>query len=156
QRWADAPLFRTVFTVSRDEAVEACKAVVDALCDVAATGRLEDIAAPGFDAVREQLGRTAASRSRSGFSPAPIADEAAGLRTAATELLRSDSRGLSGQEAQEALLALTVLMGTLRVVIMQTTVNAGEELIARQRLQLLEATTPVISLWEGVVAVPLI
>ncbi|MGY6019713.1 STAS domain-containing protein [Streptomyces spinosirectus] len=156
QRWADAPLFRTVFTVSRDEAVEACKAVVDALREVASSGRLEDVAAPGFDSVREQLGRMAASRAGSGFGPAQIADEAAGLRTAASELLRHESRTLSGGEAQEVLLALTVLMGTLRLVIMQTTVDAGERLIARQRLQLLEVATPVISLWEGVVAVPLI
>ncbi|MFI6562366.1 STAS domain-containing protein [Streptomyces sp. NPDC050534] len=156
QRWADAPLFRTVFTVSRDEAVEACKAVVDALCEVASSGRLEDVAAPGFDSVREQLGRMAASRAGSGFGPAQIADEAAGLRVAASELLRHESNGPAGREAHEVLLALTVLMGTLRLVIMQTSLNAGEELIARQRLQLLEVATPVISLWEGVVAVPLI
>ncbi|MFI6659989.1 STAS domain-containing protein [Streptomyces sp. NPDC050523] len=156
QRWADAPLFRTVFTVSRDEAVEACKAVVDALCEVASSGRLEDVAAPGFDSVREQLGRMAASRAGSGFGPAQIADEAAGLRVAASELLRHESNGPASSEAHEVLLALTVLMGTLRLVIMQTSLNAGEELIARQRLQLLEVATPVISLWEGVVAVPLI
>ncbi|MFE7171608.1 STAS domain-containing protein [Streptomyces sp. NPDC057616] len=156
QRWADAPLFRTVFTVSRDEAVEACKAVVDALREVAASGRPEDVAAPGFDSVREQLGRMAASRARSGVAPAQIADEAAGLRAAAAELLRHESRGPAGGEAQETMLALTVLMGTLRLVFMQTTLNAGEELIARQRLQLLEVATPVINLWEGIVAVPLI
>jgi rsbT co-antagonist protein RsbR len=39
---------------------------------------------------------------------------------------------------------------------METTLSAGEELIARQRQQLLEVATPVIRLWEGVVAVPLI
>ncbi|MEU1708730.1 STAS domain-containing protein [Streptomyces sp. NPDC005706] len=156
QRWADAPLFRTVFTVSRDEAVEACKAVVDALADVASTGRLEDVAAPGFDSAREQLGRMAASRARSGYSPAQIADEVAGLRTVTAELLHGEARDPSGDEARDALLALTVLMGTLRLVIMETTISAGEELIARQRQQLLEVATPVISLWDGIVAVPLI
>ncbi|MFJ9537407.1 STAS domain-containing protein [Streptomyces sp. NPDC101225] len=156
QRWADTPLFRTVFTVSRDEAVEAGKAVVDAVREVASSGRPEDVAAPGFDSVREQLGRMAASRARGGAGPAQIADEAAALRVAACELLRHESRGPAGGEAQEALLALTVLMGTLRLVVMQTTLTAGEELIARQRLQLLEVATPVISLWDGVVAVPLI
>ena len=34
--------------------------------------------------------------------------------------------------------------------------NEGEELIHRQRLQLMEVATPVIKLWEGIVAVPLI
>ncbi|QTE01482.1 STAS domain-containing protein [Streptomyces cyanogenus] len=154
QRWADAPFFRTVFTVSRDEAVEACKVVVDALGEVASSGRLENVAAPGFDPAREQLGRMAASRARRGVSPAEIANEAARLRTVTAGLLRAED--LPHPEAREALLALTVLMGTLRLVIMETTVLAGEELIARQRQQLLEVATPVINVWEGVVAVPLI
>ncbi|MEU5986627.1 STAS domain-containing protein [Streptomyces sp. NPDC047434] len=156
QRWADAPLFRTVFTISRDEAVEACKTVVNALADVASTGRLDDIAAPGFDPAREQLGRMAASRARSGFSPAQIAEEAAGLRVTAYESLRGDVLDRPASGTQDVAMALTVLMGTLSLVIMETTVNAGEELIARQRQQLLEVATPVISLWEGIVAVPLI
>ncbi|MFJ9566334.1 STAS domain-containing protein [Streptomyces fuscichromogenes] len=156
QRWADAPLFRTVFTVSRDEAVEACKAVVDALSDVASSGSLESVGAPGFGPVREQLGRMAASRSRSGFTPGQIADEAAGLRAAAVELLHGEAQGPAEHAAPDVVLALTVLMGTLRLVIMETVVSAGEELIARQQLQLLEAATPVISLWEGIIGVPLI
>ncbi|MEU6592324.1 STAS domain-containing protein [Streptomyces sp. NPDC046881] len=154
QRWADAPLFRTVFTVSRDEAVEACKVVVDALGDVASSGRLEDVAAPGFDSAREQLGRMAASRARSGINPAQVANEAARLRVVTTGLLHGED--LPEPTARDTLQALTLLMGTLRLVIMETTVLAGEDLIARQRQQLLEVATPVINLWEGVVAVPLI
>ncbi|MEU5142118.1 STAS domain-containing protein [Streptomyces sp. NPDC021139] len=156
QRWADAALFRTVFTVSRDEAVEACKAVVDALADVARTGRLEDVTAPGFGTVKDQLGRMSASRTRAGQSPSQIAEEVAGLREPAGALLRADFEEDSVEQANACLLALTVLMGTLRLVVMQTTVHAGEELIARQREQLLEVATPVIQLWEGIVAVPLI
>ncbi|MFC8202245.1 STAS domain-containing protein [Streptomyces sp. NPDC057298] len=156
QRWADTPLFRTVFTVSRDETVEAGKAVVDALSAVAASRRLEDITAPGFGTVREQLERMAASRARSGFAPAQIADEVAALREPVTELLRGEFTDPSDLQAQQCVLALTVLMGTLRLVVMETALNAGQELIARQRLQLLEVATPVIKLWEGIVAVPLI
>ncbi|MET8771524.1 STAS domain-containing protein [Streptomyces sp. NPDC004658] len=154
QRWADAPLFRTVFTVSRDEAVEACKVVVDALTGVASSGRLERVAAPGFDPARDQLGRVVAARARKGFGPAQIANEAADLRAATAELLCGED--LPGHAAREALPALAVLMGTLRLVLMEAAVLAGEELIARQRQQLLEVATPVINLWEGVVAVPLI
>ncbi|MGW4548099.1 STAS domain-containing protein [Streptomyces violaceorubidus] len=156
QRWADAALFRTVFTVSRDEAVEACKAVVDALAEVARTGRLEDVTAPGFGAVRDQLGRMSASRSRAGQNPSQIADEIAGLREPVGALLRADFDEDAVERAHACLVALTVLMGTLRLVVLQTTVHAGEELIARQREQLLEVATPVIRLWEGIVAVPLI
>ncbi|MFC8083129.1 STAS domain-containing protein [Streptomyces sp. NPDC057340] len=156
QRWADASLFRTVFTLSREEAVEACKAVVDALADVALSGRPEDIAAPAFGTVRDQLGRMAASRARAGFTPAQISEEVAALRAPVVELLRGEFTDSSEATAQEGVLALTVLMGSLRLVVMETALSAGEELIARQRLQLLEVATPVIKLWEGIVAVPLI
>ncbi|MER6074352.1 STAS domain-containing protein [Streptomyces sp. NPDC001817] len=155
QRWAHAALFSTVFTVSRDEAVEACKAVVDALAEVARSGRLEDIDAPGFGAVKDQLGRMAASRAQAGFGPAQIAAEVAGLREPAAALLSAEFES-ADEHAHACGLALAVLMGTLRLVVMETTLSAGEELIARQRQQLLEVATPVIRLWEGVVAVPLI
>ncbi|WP_053669971.1 STAS domain-containing protein [Streptomyces sp. NRRL B-1140] len=156
QRWADAALFRTVFTVSRDEAVEAGRAVTAALAAVAASGRLDDIRASGFEAVRDQLGRMAASRARTGTDPDGVASEVAALREPAVELLRAEFPEPNAPEAQEAVLALTVLMGTLRLVVMETTLSAGEELIARQREQLHEVATPVIKLWESTVAVPLI
>ncbi|MFF9279001.1 STAS domain-containing protein [Streptomyces griseosporeus] len=156
QRWADAALFRTVFTVSRDEVVEACKAVVDALANVARSGRLEDVEAPGFDTVREQLGRMAAYRARAGVSPSQVAGEVARLREPVAALLRAEYQEPADAQAHAVELALTELVGTLRMVVMGTTVSSGEELIARQREQLMEVATPVIQLWEGIVAVPLI
>jgi rsbT co-antagonist protein RsbR len=156
QRWADAALFRTVFTVSRDEAVEACKAVVDALADVARSGRLEDGAAPGFDAVRDQLGRMSASRAQAGFGSVHIDGEVVGLRGPVTAMLRAECADPADPDLHARTLALTILMGTLRLVVLDTTVHAGQELISRQRQQLMEVATPVIKLWKGIVAVPLI
>jgi rsbT co-antagonist protein RsbR len=156
QRWADAALFRTVFTVSRDEAVEAGRSVTAALAAVAAAGRLDDIRASGFEAVRDQLGRMAASRGRMGIDTDGLADEVAALREPVTDLLRAEFPDPYAPETQECVLALTVLMGTLRLVVLETTVSADEEVIARQREQLHEVATPVIKLWESTVAVPLI
>ncbi|MFF7793852.1 RsbRD N-terminal domain-containing protein [Streptomyces sp. NPDC007991] len=156
QRWADAALFRTVFTVSRDEAVEAGRSVAAALAAVAAAGRLDDIRACGFESVRDQLGRMAASRARMGIDTDGLAGEVAALREPVTDLLRAEFPDPCAPEAQESVLALTVLMGTLRLVVLETTVSAGEEVIARQREQLHEVATPVIKLWESTVAVPLI
>ncbi|MFF9090599.1 STAS domain-containing protein [Streptomyces sp. NPDC014991] len=156
QRWADAALFRTVFPVSRGEAVEACKAVVDALAEVARTGRLEDIGACGFGTVRERLGRMSASRAWAGSGPSQIAGEVAGLREPLIALLGAEFADPGEEQAHACRLALTVLMSTLGLVVMETAVSAGDELIARQRRQLLAVATPVIRLWDGVVAVPLI
>ncbi|MFC7885678.1 STAS domain-containing protein [Streptomyces sp. NPDC057376] len=156
QRWADEPLFRAVFTVSRDEAVEAGRTVVDALAQVADADRVEDPDAAGFTAVREQLARMGAARSRAGLSTAQVSSELATLRPPVENLLLADLPDASAEHARDCVTTLSVLMGTLRVVVMQTALSEGQALIDRQRLQLLEVATPVIKLWDGIVAVPLI
>ncbi|MFJ8109360.1 STAS domain-containing protein [Streptomyces sp. NPDC096132] len=156
QRWADEPLFRSVFTVSRDEAVEAGRVVVDALAQVAATERVEDPESAGFTLVREQLARMAAARARVGLTPSQVSTEVDALRAPAVNLLVADLPDAPADRVRECTTALTVLMGTLRLVVLGTALNEGEALIDRQRLQLLEVATPVIRLWDGIVAVPLI
>ncbi|MFG3059628.1 STAS domain-containing protein [Streptomyces sp. NPDC048231] len=156
QRWADEALFRAVFTVSRDEAAEAAGSLVEALASVALSGRIEDLRAPGFTGVREQLTRMAGSRARGGAAPSQIADEVAALRPSITDLLITDLAGSDGEASGPHVITLTVLMGTLRLFVMETALSAGEEIIDRQRVQLLEVATPVIKLWSGIVAVPLI
>lgn len=156
QRWADTPLFRTVFTVSRDEAVEAGKAVVEALAAVATAGRVEDAEADGFTVVREQLTRTAAARSRAGAGSAQVSNEVDALRPPVVDLLVAELSQTSAEHVRECATAVTVLMGTLRLVVMESALNEGRALIDRQRMELLETATPVIKLWDGIVAVPLI
>ncbi|MER5578765.1 STAS domain-containing protein [Streptomyces massasporeus] len=156
QRWADEPLFRTVFTVSRDEAVEAGKVIVDALAQVADSGQVEDPDAAGFSAVREQLGRMGAARSRAGLSNTQISSELAALRPPVENLLAADLEQTPPEHLRACSTALTVLMGTLRLVAMQTALSEWQALSDRQRMQLMEVATPVIRLWDGIVAVPLI
>ncbi|MFI7497923.1 STAS domain-containing protein [Streptomyces sp. NPDC049687] len=156
QRWADEPLFRTVFTVSRDEAVEAGRVVVDALAQVAEGGRMEDPESAGFTLVREQLSRMAAARGRTGLTPSQVSTEVDALRAPAVNLLVAELADAPAEHVRESTTALTVLMGTLRLVVLGTGLNEVEALIDRQRLQLMEVATPVIRLWDGIVAVPLI
>lgn len=156
QRWADEPLFRAVFTLSRDEAAEAGKAVVDALAQVADAARVEDPDAAGFTTVREQLARMGAARSRAGLSAAQVSTELAALRPPVENLLLAELPDVPADRARDCVTTLNVLMGTLRVVVTQTALSEGQQLIDRQRLQLLEVATPVIKLWDGIVAVPLI
>ncbi|MEU9571212.1 STAS domain-containing protein [Streptomyces massasporeus] len=156
QRWADEPLFRTVFTVSRDEAVEAGKVVVDALAQVADSGQVENPDAAGFSTVREQLGRMGAARSRAGLSNTQVSSELAALRPPVENLLAADLEQAPPEHLRACSTALTVLTGTLRLVAMQTALSEWQALSDRQRMQLMEVATPVIRLWDGIVAVPLI
>ncbi|MFD7136284.1 STAS domain-containing protein [Streptomyces sp. NPDC059894] len=156
QRWADEPLFRTVYTVSREEAVEAGRSVVDALAQVARAGRVEDSDSPGFGSVREQLARLTAARARDGRTTAQVCGEVDALRVPAVSLLAADLPDATPEHLRDCTTALTVLMGTLRVVVMETALTEARALSDRQQLQMLEVATPVIRLWDGIVAVPLI
>lgn len=149
-------LFRTVFTVSRDEAVDAGRVIVDALAQVADAQRIEDPDAAGFTGVREQLARMGAARSRAGLSTTQVSSELAALLPPVENLLVADLEQEDSERRRECAIALSVLMGTLRLVTMQTALSENQALIDRQRLQLLEVATPVIKLWDGIVAVPLI
>ncbi|MFE1249475.1 STAS domain-containing protein [Streptomyces sp. NPDC058735] len=156
QRWAAEPLFRTVFSVSRDEALEAGKVVVDALAQVADSGHVEDPDAAGFSGVREQLALMGAARSRAGLSTTQVSTELAALRPPVENLLAADLEQAPSEHLRASSTALTVLMGTLRLVAMQAALSEWQALSDRQRLQLMEVATPVIRLWDGIVAVPLI
>lgn len=156
QRWADEPLFRSVFTLSRDEAVEAARTVIEALAQVAESDRVHDTDATGFAVVREQLARMAAARSRAGITMAQVSGEVDALRPPVADFLVEEFPEEAAEQVRECTTALTVLMGTLRLVVLDTALSEGQALIERQQLQLLEVATPVIKLWDGVVAVPLI
>lgn len=152
QQWADLPLFRTVYTSGRDASVEAAHRLVDVLAEVARHDRLDDSSAAGFDRVRPHLGQMVAARSHAGASLEQITSEVSELKKPLMSILERELAGGSGT----AQMAAIELMGTLRVVVMEIALSEGAEVIDRQRQQLLELSTPVIKLWERVVAVPLI
>jgi len=153
QQWADLPLFRTVYTSGRDASVGAAHRLVEVLAEVARNDRLDDSSAPGFDRVRPHLGQMVAARSHAGASLAQITSEVSELKTPLMSII---DRELGDRGSNAAPMAAVELMGTLRVVVMEIALSEGAEVIDRQRQQLLELSTPVIKLWNRVVAVPLI
>jgi rsbT co-antagonist protein RsbR len=153
QQWADLPLFRNVYTTGRDAAVGAAHRLVEVLAEVARNERLDDTSAPGFDRVRPHLGQMVAARSQAGATLAQITNEVSELKA---PVVGAVTREAGDRDDGAAPLAAVELMGTLRVVVMEIALSEGAEVIDRQRQQLLELSTPVIKLWDRVVAVPLI
>ncbi|MGV3682724.1 MAG: STAS domain-containing protein [Acidovorax sp.] len=64
--------------------------------------------------------------------------------------------GSDGVQLASAFWALTTLVDSMAQYMATTFERAREEIITRQQEELLELSTPVVKLWEGVLAVPMI
>jgi rsbT co-antagonist protein RsbR len=105
-----------------------------------------------FAEVRALLAELSRTRARQGFTPSETAVSVLALKGALEPLLGKelDAPGF------RAYLQLSTLLDELGLFTVETYARAREELISAQAEQLLELSTPVVKLWDGVIAVPLV
>jgi rsbT co-antagonist protein RsbR len=90
------------------------------------------------------------SRARQGFSATETAVSVFAVKDALLTNQSTDRQSLADYAAFSA------FIDKLGLFTFETYVNTRDALVAEQSEQLLELSTPVVKLWEGVVAVPLI
>ena len=151
--WADLPLFTSVFAGQRDDAEATAGLLLDALIEVARSGQTDDFRAPSFDTIRDVLSRVTSVRLRAGGDFSQIVTEISELREPVQAALDGDP---GAAIVPAALVTASDAIGSMRVAAVSVLLGESDEVVARQRQELLETTTPVIRLWEGIVAVPLI
>jgi rsbT co-antagonist protein RsbR len=105
--------------------------------------------------VREMLEDLARARARRGFSPGETATFVFSLKQPIFHRLQTELAADAEGLAQETWKA-TELVDQLGLYAVEAHQNSREEVIARQQQELLELSTPVVHLWEGVLALPLI
>jgi rsbT co-antagonist protein RsbR len=116
---------------------------------------LNDVNAPAWEDTREFLSNISRSRARQGFSPAETAIFIFSLKQPLFTLLRRelerDPKGLADE-----MWVVTTLLDKLGLFTTEAYQKGREEVIMRQQQELLELSTPVVVLWEGILALPLI
>ena len=115
----------------------------------------EDITGPGWARIRELLTTVSTSRARRGFTPTETATFVFALKQPIFAALRDeykqDAEGLTRD-----LWTSSLLLDKLGLFTAEAFQKSREEVIMRQQRDLLELSTPVVALWEGILAVPLI
>jgi Anti-anti-sigma regulatory factor (antagonist of anti-sigma factor) len=141
----------------REEAAEFLRLLRQAVQQQAAAGAggETDTDGPGWDAVREFLAGLSRSRARQGFSPTETAAFVFSLKQALFAHLAREAGGDADVLFAEVWQATTLLdqLGLYTTTVFQ---KSREEVIARQQEELMELSTPVVKLWDGILAVPLI
>lgn len=110
-----------------------------------------EIESPAWDEVRATLEEVSTTRARQGFSPAETATFVFSLKEPLFEHLQG-----SDPDGAAALWQISSLLDRLGLYTIELHQGAREKVIRRQEQELLELSTPVVKLWEGIVAVPLI
>jgi rsbT co-antagonist protein RsbR len=118
-------------------------------------GALDDIAGREWDDARRMLEDLSRSRARLGFSPSQTATFVFSLKEPIFARIRrefaNDPIGLA-----ETTWSITKLLDKLGLYTTEVFQKGREELINRQQQEMLELSTPVVELWDGVLALPLI
>jgi rsbT co-antagonist protein RsbR len=112
-----------------------------------------DLAAESAGELRAVLGDLSRGRARNGFTPGETAASVLSMKDA---VLSVADFGGGDRRTVEDVIEATTVVDQLAVFTFETYARTREELIIEQTEQMLELSTPVVKLWEGVVAVPLV
>ena len=109
-----------------------------------------DVRSDNYAGPRALLAEMSRDWARRGFTPTETASSVFSLKE--TLFALADGAG----EPQQTVVTISRWIDTLGLYTFEAFARAREQVITEQAEQLLELTTPVVKLWEGVVAVPLI
>jgi rsbT co-antagonist protein RsbR len=114
-----------------------------------------DIRAAEWAPVKDLLTELSQSRARQGFTPTETATFVLSLKQPLFARIRTEL-GKDPAALADATWAATTLIDKLGLLTMDVYQKSRESVIQRQQEELLELSTPVVRLWDNVVAVPLI
>lgn len=141
--------------LDRAEVEEQARTFVGLLTEAVSHDRGGEIEGPAWAKVREMLTSLSASWARQGLSPSETATFIFSFKEPLFTRLREEYRGDAEGLARE-LWTATLLLDRLGLLTTESFRKSREDIIVRQQRDLLELSTPVVALWDGILAVPLI
>ena len=158
QDWVQAQM--TAVTARPDlmqkaELEDQSRAMLQALKHALASGDTGDIKGSAWQGVRDSLASISQSRARQGFSPSETATFVFSIKEPIFARLQRDLAKDPAALAAETWL-INVLIDKLALHTIEVFQKGREDVISRQQRTMLELSTPVVELWEGILALPLI
>jgi rsbT co-antagonist protein RsbR len=132
-----------------------CRSFLALLREAAQDEKVLDVNVAASSPMRELLGTISRQRARQGFTPTETATFVFSLKRPLFTRLRREL-GKDPEALGDAVWATTVLLDALGLYTMETYQKSREEVIARQQQEMLELSTPVVELWDNILALPLI
>jgi rsbT co-antagonist protein RsbR len=141
--------------MKKSELEEQSRAFLAGLAAALQRGDVGDIRGPVWGPVRELLASLSQTRARQGFTPSETATFVFSLKESLFVHLQKDLAGDAPALATE-LWTTTVLLDKLGLFTVETFLKSRDDTILSQQRTMLELSTPVVELWKGILALPLI
>jgi len=141
--------------ISNEELRNQSEELVTALIGNLSGDNFTDLDSDEWSPVIEILGGIAITRARQGFSPRETGNFVFSLKDAILTILQ-DEISNNPTELFVEIQKVNKLMDRLSVVTFETFIKGREEIILRQTDEITEISTPVIRVWEGILALPII
>lgn len=135
----------------RDQSTE----LLDTLANVITEKNLGDYNSEDFSLVYEILSGISISRARQGFSPRETGVYVFSLKDAIVKTLLAEMKD-EPLVMTQSIVTMNKLLDNFGVVTFETFIKGREEVILRQTDEIAEISTPVIQVWDGILALPII
>jgi rsbT co-antagonist protein RsbR len=141
--------------LSNEELREQSNELLDVLLKVITDKNMMESDSADFEPVNEILSGISISRARQGFSPKETGIYIFSLKDALFNTLQAELKD-DPNSLIDALVKINKLMDSLGIVTFETFIKGREEVILRQTDEITEISTPVIRVWDGILALPII
>lgn len=156
--WIEAQIAsnsRRVGEISRAELSSQSQEFLKLLAIPLAAGDFEFNGSTLWKSEREFLTNLSRSRGLAGFSPTETAHFVLSLKKPFFDALRKEFVS-NGEVLSEEIWNVTLVFDTMALFTTEVYQKAREEVILRQQEDMLELSTPVVKLWDGILALPVI
>ena len=116
---------------------------------------MENVESAEFDPVHEILGGISISRARQGFTPRETAIFIFSLKEALLQILAEEIKD-DPANLYEISMKISRLIDNFGIATFETYIRGREDVILRQTDEISEISTPVIRVWDGILALPII
>lgn len=134
---------------------EECQEFLSLLKASVHNGNLTNVQSSDWRSVREMLTSVSRTRSQKGFTPSETATFVLSFKQPLFARLREELAGDANALLDDTWLA-TTLIDQLGLLTIEAYQKSREEVIIRQQEELMELSTPVVKLWDGILALPII
>lgn len=140
--------------MSNDELRKQSEELLSAFIENLNVNSIETASSDDFEPVMDLLGSISVSRAKTGFTPREVGVYVSSLKNAILSVLQDEIKDTGALFTQS--LKISNLFDSFSISTFETFIKGREEVILRQTDEITEISTPVIQVWKGILALPII